>query len=227
MTKSKVLIVEDNTIVALDLKGMVEKLGLEVSGVFCRSEDVIKSCIENTPDIILMDINLGENENGIDIVKQIQKIKNIPTIYLTAYSDDLTMEKAFQTDPIAYIQKPFSQKDINSTIKLALFKIKKDKNIKESAHKYIGYGYYFDIVRHELYYKNKKINLTPKEKRVFKLLVSHINSPISQQKLEEFVWLNSVPSSSSLRTLIYRLKEKLDCDIIKSSYSNGYMIKVD
>ena len=98
MNKTKVLIVEDESIVALELKTELEKLNCDVLGMVSTQKDVLNSISECIPDIIMMDIKLGKFENGIDIVKTIQEKQDIPILYLTAFSDDDTMNRAFSTN---------------------------------------------------------------------------------------------------------------------------------
>ena len=86
MNKTKILIVEDEVIVAMELKMELEKLDCVILGMVHTQEDVMQSISENKPDMIMMDIKLGKNENGIDIVNELQKTQNIPILYLTAFS---------------------------------------------------------------------------------------------------------------------------------------------
>lgn len=226
MSKSKVLIVEDHPLTASDLKKALLKLEFEVTDVTNSYEDAIASILKDEPHIILMDIDLGEGKkNGIELTRDIQKIKNIPVLYLTAFSDDHTMEEAFETDPVGYLIKPFKREEVKSTIMLALYKINKleYENINQD-HTYIGFGYYFDIKNKKLYYKSKYIKLGYKERHLLDVLTRAEGNHVSNEELEHKLWSDNAPSESSLRTLVYRLKVKLGCKIILGSYSNGYKL---
>lgn len=120
----KVLIVEDDMIIAANLSIQLTSLGYEVTGVLPRGEEAIIHIREHTPHIILMDINLKGNLNGIATAKAILKEKNIAIIYLTANSDDATFELAKETQPKAFIAKPFNKLSLERTISLVVEQLK-------------------------------------------------------------------------------------------------------
>lgn len=121
--KYKVLIVEDEIIVAIDIKNTLKKIGLEVIDFVTNYDDALLSVKINSPDLILMDINLKNSKDGIETAIAIQKIKDIPLIYLTAFSDDVTINRAIETNPMHYMLKPFKTEELKSTIRLSIFKI--------------------------------------------------------------------------------------------------------
>lgn len=225
MTKAKILIVEDNPLTANDLKSALRKFHFEVTKVVSDCDSTLKSIEENHPDLIMMDIDLGKSKNGIEITKEIKKTKKIPVLYLTAFSDEDTMEDAFATDPVGYLIKPFRREELKSTIMLALYKINKlELDSINQDYAYIGFGYYFDEQTKKLYYKSQHIKLGLKERKLIAALLDAKGELIKTDKLEQKIWVDKVPSSSSLRTLIYRLRMKLGCQIIEVSYSNGYKL---
>jgi len=105
---TRILIVEDDMIIAANISVQLTNLGYEVIGIETRGEEAILHASANTPDIILLDINLKGRVNGIEAAIQIQKFKRIPIIYLTANSDEATFTKAKATHPYAFISKPFN-----------------------------------------------------------------------------------------------------------------------
>lgn len=121
MSKTKsILIVEDDMIIGANISLQLTNLGYEIDGLVSRGEDAILHVKENTPDILLLDINLRGNLNGIETAKAIQKTQDIPIIYLTANSDDATFEKAKETRPMAFITKPFNKLNLQRTIELVV-----------------------------------------------------------------------------------------------------------
>jgi DNA-binding response OmpR family regulator len=230
-SKIKVLIVEDEIIVALELRIELEKLNFEVTDIVCTQTKVMSSIKYNEPAIIVMDINLGKNDNGIDIAQIIRKEKKIPILYLTAFSDDATMERAFSTDPIGYIIKPFKTEELKINIQLALYKIKQNKtlNINENYinENYIKLGgdFYFDVLNRNLYYVDNYINLGAKEKHFLFILVNAENCIVPFSIIEDAIWPAHKVSPSALRTLVYRLKGKLGNNIIQTTYGYGYNLK--
>lgn len=121
--KTRILIVEDDMIIAANISLQLTKLGYEVTGIESRGEDAINHAKENQPDIILMDIRLKGEIDGIETAKSIQKIFDIPLIYLTANSDEKSFQKAKATHPYAFISKPFTKLNLERTIALVVGKI--------------------------------------------------------------------------------------------------------
>lgn len=122
MIKTKVLVVEDEAIVALDIKNALLKLGYEVVACATNADEAIASITTILPDIIIMDIHLNHSKDGIETAEAIQKIANIPILYLTAFADDETIRRAVNTNPIGYLIKPFKREELKSTILLGLHK---------------------------------------------------------------------------------------------------------
>ncbi|MBC8767956.1 response regulator [Arenibacter sp. BSSL-BM3] len=121
--KTRILIVEDDMIIAANISVQLSNLGYEVMGIETRGEEAILHARANTPDIILLDINLKGAINGIEAAIEIQKSKKIPIIYLTANSDEATFAKAKATHPYAFISKPFNNLDLQRTIALVVDQI--------------------------------------------------------------------------------------------------------
>jgi CheY-like chemotaxis protein len=130
MTQNKILIVEDEAIVAIEIKDKLFEMGYSVSGIAYTGEDALKKVEEQIPDLVLMDINLGEGIDGIETAEKIQSGMDIPVIYLTAYSDNETLQKAKITKPYGYITKPFNERELHIVIEIALYKYKAEKELK-------------------------------------------------------------------------------------------------
>ncbi|MCK4911333.1 MAG: response regulator [Thermodesulfovibrionales bacterium] len=111
-----VLIVEDEIIVAMDLRLSVEDMGYDVSAIAFSGHDAILQAASLRPDVILMDIKLKGEMDGISAVEHIRKEMDVPVIYITGNSDDSTMERAMQSGPAAYISKPVIDELLRNTI---------------------------------------------------------------------------------------------------------------
>ena len=222
MKKAKVLVVEDESIVALEIRSALIQLGFEVTNCVKNYNRAIKSVVDNRPDIILMDIHLQGQKDGITTTKDIQKFENIPVIYLTAYSDEETISRAIKTNPISYLIKPFKRDELNSTIMLGLYKRNKSNrcNIENKCID-LGFDYYFDLNNQILYYDTLPIKLSQNEKKLLTLLVEAKGSLISFKEIEYYIWPDIAVSSGALRTLIYRLRAKLEYKIIETVPSLG------
>ncbi|MEO6136614.1 MAG: response regulator [Ginsengibacter sp.] len=116
----KILIVEDEMIIAAKISMQLTNLGYEVSGMVPKGEDAIAHIKESMPDIILLDIQLKGQLDGIETAEKILQHSNIPIIYLTANADEATFNRAKTTKPAAFISKPFKQLDLQRAIELAI-----------------------------------------------------------------------------------------------------------
>ncbi|MCW3091663.1 MAG: response regulator of the LytR/AlgR family [Ferruginibacter sp.] len=119
-TLIKILVVEDEMIIAAKISMQLTNLGYEVTGILPRGEQAIQQVKENKPDIILLDINLKGEIDGIETARQVQLYDDIPIIYLTANSDEATFNRAKPTKPYAFISKPFKQLDLQRAIELTI-----------------------------------------------------------------------------------------------------------
>lgn len=118
--RSKILIVEDEIIIAIDLKIRLENLGYHILGIALNGEDAIKKIREKNPDLVLMDIQLNGDMDGIKVAQQIRNQYNIPFIYITGSHDNSLLDRAKQTNPIGFISKPFDEIEIQKAIDLHL-----------------------------------------------------------------------------------------------------------
>ncbi len=121
----KILIAEDENIVALNIRKTLESLGYQVSSVVNNGEDVIRQVEKNQPDLILMDIMLKGLTDGIEAAETIKKF-NIPIIFLTALSDEKTIDRAAFTKPYGYLLKPFTTQEMHTAVENALINFESD-----------------------------------------------------------------------------------------------------
>lgn len=229
MTKYKVLIVEDELLIATEIKAIVQELGYDVIGIaknFSKSIEIVRKTF---PDFILADINLRKSKDGIETASEICRIKKIPIIYLTAYSDEETIKRASLTNPTSYILKPFKKQDIEVALKLSICKsnnndtadqlnseIKKDKNLKK-----IGLGYIYDMENSNLYYKNIPVRLGKKEKKLLDLLIRSNGNVVPFSIMESEIWNDEIVSENIVRVLLHRLRTKLEYKLIETIPSFG------
>jgi DNA-binding LytR/AlgR family response regulator len=118
--KVKIMIVEDETIVALDLSMRLQKEGYEVVGIAASSDDAIGLFNEHNPDLVLMDINIKGKKDGIDTAKELKKIQEVPLIFLTAFSQSEYINRAKAVNPSAYLVKPFNNDSLHTSIQIAI-----------------------------------------------------------------------------------------------------------
>ena len=127
-TPVKILIVEDEMIIAANISLQLTMLGYEVVGIVPRAEDAITCVKQDQPDIVLMDINLKGDLDGIDTVKLIKEIQDVAVIYLTANADEEHFNRAKSTHPHAFISKPFKKLDLQRAIELTVDRIQQEKS---------------------------------------------------------------------------------------------------
>ncbi len=132
MAKARILIVEDEAIIASVIAAALKKFGYEVIDILSSGEAAVSAALEKEPDLILMDIRLQKEMDGITAVERIQEHLDIPVIYLTAYADEPTLERAKKTKPYGYIPKPFQEIELRTTIEMALYKHGFEIKLKES-----------------------------------------------------------------------------------------------
>jgi len=132
MAKKKILVVEDDNIIGMEIRDRVENLGYDVPAVLSYGEEAIAKVEVLKPDLILMDIQLRGKVDGIQAAEQIRRNYDIPVVYLTAYADDNTLKRAKITEPFGYVIKPFEERDLASTIEMALYKHQIDRKLKQS-----------------------------------------------------------------------------------------------
>lgn len=120
MAKARILVVEDERIVAKDIAKRLSDLGYSVVATVSSGEAAIETATAKQPDLVLMDIQLKGNVDGIEAAEKIRANFNIPVIYLTAYADENTLQRAKVTEPFGYIVKPFDERDLHAAIEIAL-----------------------------------------------------------------------------------------------------------
>jgi DNA-binding NarL/FixJ family response regulator len=122
MAKAKILLIEDEAVVALEVQTRLLQMGYDVAGICNTGEDAIARAVEIKPDILVTDIMLAGKINGIEAARQIRAKYGTAVIYITAYSDDATLRQAASTEPCGYIVKPYDPRTLRATIELAIRK---------------------------------------------------------------------------------------------------------
>ncbi len=248
MEKNNIIIVEDDEITALNLNLSLQKQGYNIIAVCDNITQAKNKIISSKPDLVIIDISLQESNDGIELAKIIRSKYNIPFIYLTSYSDDDIISQAKQTEPYGYIVKPFDPSSLHATIQMALFKYEVENDRKDDINSLkvdklnlekllyskrtsdkpivpFGNNYHLDISICETFYKNKKIKLTKKENAFLRLLVAQLGLVVTFEQAMNYVWDESGATENSVRTLVWRLRNKLETDIIKNASGIGYYIE--
>ncbi|GFK95009.1 Cyclic di-GMP phosphodiesterase response regulator RpfG [Fundidesulfovibrio magnetotacticus] len=132
MSARKILVVEDEAIVALDIKSRLKRMGYEVAGSCATGEEAVALVGRLKPDLVLMDIMLEGAMDGIEAAGEINEGFGLPVVYLTAYADKQTLDRAKITNPFGYIIKPFEDRELQTTIEMALYKFDAERTMRLS-----------------------------------------------------------------------------------------------
>ncbi len=136
MSEARILVVEDEAVVALDLRNRLDRLGYKVVMTTGRGDEAIQLCEKLQPDLILMDIRLQGPVDGITAAESIRSQYHLPVVYLTAHADDSTVARARLTEPFGYILKPFDERELRTVIEMALYKHQAERKLQLSERRF-------------------------------------------------------------------------------------------
>ena len=219
--KLNVLIVEDEILLGMELANYVEELGYHVVDYVTNMQSTKKIMQKNTIDIILMDINLNDKMDGITLYKSLNT--DALVIYITAYKDDDTLSKMIETTPLGYLVKPYKEEELKALLLLAQYQLQKKHKQQKID---LGNEYYFNRYENQLFHKDEHIDLSTKELKLLKMLLDADGEVVSFQKIEDEIYENNIISDSTLRTLIYRLRNKLGHHFIYNEFKYGIRLKI-
>jgi PAS domain S-box-containing protein len=128
----KLLIVEDEPIVAIDLRDELREMGFEVTGLAESADSAMMSVEEDKPDLVLMDISIDGSMDGIQTARVLRDLYEVPVVFLTSYSDSETISRATRETPYGYLTKPFKSRDLQAMLRTAVFKAVRDAAISQS-----------------------------------------------------------------------------------------------
>ena len=222
MNKS-ILIVEDEIIVAMEIESYIQQLGCHVVGIASNAKDAYTLALQKKPDLILMDIYLKGDIDGIEIASKIKSEMDVFIIYLTAFSDTATFERAVATAPSAYLSKPFNRQELFAAIKIAFAQVKKLQ--KNSSHTVrLDEEFHYNSHEKQLFCKGEHVDLTQKESELFELLIASPNSTLGIYTVENALWPDKTPNENRRRALISRLRAKLKHQFLETLSGIGYRL---
>ncbi len=223
MKRYKILIVEDENIPANYIKKILDQQGHTVVGIAdSKAEALGYLNSKKQPELILMDIKLKGDDDGIETAKAFQQQAQVAVIYLSAYADDDFLERAQATEPIGYLVKPVQPKSLLSTIAIGMSNFSKEHLMQTVA---LSPSISFDPNAQLVTNGEEEIALSKYESLLLGMLVKHPNRLITYATLENSTWLDEPPGEGALRTTIWRLRKKLPDSVeIENLYSSGYKI---
>jgi two-component system, LytTR family, response regulator LytT len=197
MAKTNILIVEDESIVAKDIQHSLKKLGYTVVGICATGEDAIAAAAEFMPDLVLMDIMLKGEMNGIEAASQIREKFGIPVIFLTAYADESTLSKAKVTEPYGYIIKPFKEIDLHTSIEMAVYKHAKESDVKKER------DFLYSLVENK---DSRGLIFVKSNLKLVKVKTTDINFV---EALKDYVILNTEKERYTIHSTMKDIEKKL------------------
>lgn len=198
MPKTNVLVVEDESIVSKDIQHSLKKLGYNVVGAASTGERAFELAQSEKPDIILMDIMLKGDMNGIETASKVKEELQIPVIYLTAYADESTLEKAKVTEPYGYIIKPFKEVDLHTSIEMALYKFSKEKEVLKAR------DLFYSIIENK---DSKDFIFVKSKSRLVKIKTVDI---YFVEALKDYVVINTLDSRYTIHSTMKDIVTKLE-----------------
>ncbi len=221
MENLTILVLEDEGLVALEIVHTIQSFGYK-NIYYATSTKRAKELLEQHPiNLLIVDINLKEKEDGVEFYRQL--ISAPLVIYLTAYKDDRTIERLIKTSPVGYLTKPYRNEELKAMLLLAKNHLLETISTQNKQLD-LGDGYIFDRVEKKLLHHNKPIHLGKKELQLLILLISAQGTTVSYYTIEQEIWGSKPVSSSTVRTLIYRLRGKLNQNLIQSEANIGVFL---
>jgi len=210
----------------MEIESAVEKHGYEVIATATNADDAYIKALRHKPHVIFMDINLKGDSDGISAAQKILQEIHTTIIYITAFSDDATIERAVQTNPAAYLIKPFNRQELLAAIKIALTHYNNNLNslhVREGD-LILNEEFSYDKAQQQLFCCTTPVHLTSREKELLYLLIRANTSVVSINEIENFIWPEKAPVESTRRALISRLRAKLKHQFIETLPGIGYRL---
>jgi len=223
-----ILIVEDESIVALEIASFIKELGFEVVGIASSADKAYKFVAEKSVDLILMDVYIKGDEDGILCAQTVRKTKQIPIIYISAFSDDETLDRAILTNPISYLTKPFNRQELKVAIKIALNRSRRkdDKLMLRKGDVVFDEEFSFDTLNSDLIMLGEVVHLTKQEKQLLSYLVGSKNNIVNVYEFENELWPDKESNENRRRALVARLRAKLNYKFLETIHSVGYRLNI-
>ncbi len=220
LNKSSILLAEDEENVRESFKKV---LLLYVEEVFTAKDgkEAYELYTKHNPDIIITDIKMPKI-NGIELIKKIrQKNHDIPIIVTSAHTDQDLLLESIKLSLVEYVVKPIKEKELNRLLRECAQKLYESSETVINLGKNISYDFENKIFIHN----DKSINLTQKEVEFFEILLAHRGNLVTKQDIEDKIYIYEEAPISALKNLVFKLRKKLNTDVIKTVGKLGYMIE--
>jgi DNA-binding response OmpR family regulator len=226
-----VVIVEDEVITQRYLQDILSGNDVNVSGCFDNAADTLEGLKTIRCDMILMDINIKGSTDGIQLARKILETYTFPVVFITAHNDDATLEELLELAPYGFISKPFSSKEVITTLKIAYKRYlthteaSQVKTSEEPTDIVINDYYTYSLKISALYYDGQIVKLNNKQNKLLEVLSKNINNTVAYEILISHLWDDDRIADSTLRTLVYSVRKLLPDLPIVSHSKVGYSLQ--
>lgn len=218
-----ILIVEDESIVAMEISNYIKELGYSTGAIVSNAKDCLEYLSTNSVDLILMDIYIKGDMDGISCAAKLKEMHVTPIIYISAFSDDETLERAIETEPIAYLTKPFNRKELKFAITIAMRQYASNLKVGDLI---FDKEFSYDTQNDELILLGEAVHMTKKERELLSLLVKSKNSVVTTYEIENALWPDKESNENTRRALVSRLRSKLNYKFLETIHSIGYKLQI-
>lgn len=211
------MIIEDDSIVAMDIKRVLQSHGWSVVGTASNANDAFKIAEDQRIDLVISDINIEGEIDGIECSGYLQKSFAIPVIFITAYRDTHLLKRVSDLDFIGYLVKPFRVDELEVLLDIIALEYQEQCKVSEK--------YTYNFKTQVLLYDGEEIELTQKEHKFIALLLKSNGSLVTYDLLQESIWNGEEVSDEARRQFIFRLKQKVGDFPIELLKGSGYRLQ--
>ncbi len=215
------MIVEDDLVSAEYLKAILENAGFQIIGIVSGGAEAIEALRGCNVDLVLMDIILKDSVTGIEAALKHPECR---FIFLTAYADDEMVESAVDVRAVAYLMKPYREKEIVATVRMALAQRETKHTAQQPSSVVLSHGYAFDFRHDRLEKDGQTVPLPATMLKLVRFLSLHHDEVVSPEALSAAIW-DAPKRNSTLRSLINRFRSSVDRELIVSVSGVGYTIR--
>lgn len=219
----KIIILEDDALIAYQIESCAKNLGHDVLTCFDEASLALDFIADNKPDFVFMDIELNGPMDGIQLACVLKNNYNIPSLFVSSHDDTSVIEEATNLDPLNFLPKPFTNKNIEASVALAVMKLNKITPVQDTAMAQLG-DYTFNFEYRTLKHENAIVKLTTNELKLIELLFKNLGNTVSSEELQTAIWEGKQISSAAFRKLISRANEALEGIDVVSSKGVGYYL---
>jgi|GEM_PF-511507 len=244
MKEFHILVVEDTKELADELIKILRVFKYNNISLATSGEDALEIASKQRIDLVIMDVILAGKLDGVETAKH---IKDTAIIFLTSLTDDYVIEKILETDGFIYLTKPFKVPELKANISIVYKRFKERAKLQEDTKELkndranlenklnlVGYvesdvinlesSYIYDLKNKKLFFDSKEVELTKKESVFIDLLVQNRSKTVDFDTLKEYIWADCSTPDATVRSLVRRVRKKLNEDLVKSVVNMGYKV---